>query len=96
MNKIAGNAGVGMAAVTAQWYSVGGQGFIDHETAQWAAKVLYDESTDCDGDGIADPFCAVAFVQAYLSSASSCLPKVLMDYSLVQQKQPANRALCPA
>ena len=60
-------------------------------------KVTYDDTVDCDGDGIPDPFCAISYVQAYLSSANGCLPKVLQDYGLIRtQDGPANRQLCPA
>ena len=64
--------------------------------ANQGTAVLYDASVDCDGDGVADPYCAVGFVQAYLSTANGCLPKVLSDYSLLNKPTPTSRALCPA
>ena len=43
MITIAGNASVGLAFVTARWYSTIGPGYKDPETARDAAKVLHDE-----------------------------------------------------
>ena len=42
------------------------------------------------------PHPQVGFVQAFISSANNCLPKILEDYSLLDQAwPPTDRKLCP-